>query len=48
MEHLEKDSKNAIAKWFELLDDYLVSLGYEPIPQMKPGETINGNESLLK
>lgn len=46
VEHLEKDSKNAIAKWFELLDDYLVSLGYEPIPQMKPGETITGNESL--
>ena len=33
VEHLEKDSKNAIAKWFELLDSYLISLGYEPIPK---------------
>ena len=34
VEILEKDSKNAIAKWFELLDSYLISLGYDPIPKI--------------
>lgn len=34
VEHLEKDNNDAIAKWFELLDSYLTSLGYEPIPRI--------------
>ena len=36
IDNLEKDPKNGIAKWFELLDSYLISLGYEPIPELKP------------
>ena len=35
VEYFEKDSKNAIDKWFELLDEYLVLLGYEPIPKVE-------------
>ena len=30
--HFEGDSGSSFSKWFSLLDEYLVSLGYEPIP----------------
>lgn len=42
IEHFEKEPEKCIAKWFELLDSYLVSLGYEPIPEIKPGECLGG------
>ena len=29
--HFENDDKKALFKWFELLDEYLISLGYEPL-----------------
>ena len=29
--HYEKDDKKALYKWFELFDEYLAALGYEPI-----------------
>lgn len=31
----EKDDRKALALFFELLDEYLVSLGYEPLPEYK-------------
>lgn len=34
VEHLDNETNNGIAKWFELLDSYLISLGYEPIPEI--------------
>ena len=34
VEYLEKVQTDHIAKWFELLDSYLISLGYEPIQKI--------------
>ena len=34
VEHLESEPDKGIAKWFELLDSYLISLGYEPLPEI--------------
>lgn len=31
----EKDERRALALFFELLDEYLVFLGYEPLPKYK-------------
>lgn len=31
----EKDERKALALFFVLLDEYLISLGYEPIPEYK-------------
>lgn len=38
---IEPDDKKAFYLYFELLDEYLVSLGYEPIPEWVSGAKID-------
>lgn len=46
VEYVEDDKENAIFKWFDLLEDYLVSLGYDPIGRIVPRNDTDLKEGL--